>query len=143
MHTRGRIVVGVDGSAASVEAIRWTIGQAELTGSRILAVIGWQYPTQYGTEFYGEEIDWDEIAASTLHTALIEAGIEDVSGIEQRVVQGHPAEVLIEASRGSDVVVVGSRGHGGFVGMLLGSVTERVLAHACCPVLVVRHGKDP
>jgi len=58
--------------------------------------------------------------------------------VEQEVVEGHPAQQLVVASEGADLVVVGSRGHGGFVGMLLGSVSQHVSAHAACPVLVVR-----
>jgi nucleotide-binding universal stress UspA family protein len=144
MSSSGRIVVGVDGSDASLDAVRFALRQAELTGSRVEAVTSWQYPTQYGVEFYGEELDWDTIAATTLESAL-----RDVRGappgssvvVEQRVQRGHPAEVLVEASDGAELLVVGSRGHGGFVGMLVGSVSEHVIAHAYCPVVVVRHAK--
>ena len=60
-----------------------------------------------------------------------------------RVAEGHPAKVLIDASHDATVVVVGCRGHGGFVGALLGSVSHAVVAHAECPVVVIRHPKKP
>ena len=142
LETRNRIVVGVDGSEASLDAVRYAIKQAELTNSRVEAVTSWEYPRQYGAEFYGEELDWAKIAATTLEAALREVGSQGVVQVEQRVLQGHPAEVLVAASEGAELLVVGSRGHGGFVGMLLGSVSEHVIAHAKCPVLVVRHGQD-
>ena len=65
-------------------------------------------------------------------------GTEPSVRIEQEVLEGHPAQLLVTAAEGADLVVVGSRGHGGFVGMLLGSVSQHVAAHAPCPVLVVR-----
>jgi nucleotide-binding universal stress UspA family protein len=142
MAERERIIVGVDGSEASLDAVRWALRQAELTGSSVEALISWQFPRQYGEEFYGEEFDWEKIATDTLRSSLAQLGDEAQTRIEPRVVQGHPAQALVEASAGASLLVVGSRGHGGFVGMLIGSVSEHVIAHAQCPVLVVRHHED-
>jgi nucleotide-binding universal stress UspA family protein len=142
MAERERIIVGVDGSEASLDAVRWALRQAELTGSSVEALISWQFPRQYGEEFYGEEFDWEKIATDTLRSSLAQLGDEAQTRIEPRVVQGHPAQALVEASAGASLLVVGSRGHGGFVGMLIGSVSEHVIAHAQCPVLVVRHRED-
>lgn len=142
MGSGQHIVVGVDGSDASVDALRHAIAQARLTNGSVDAVIGWQYPYQYGVEFYGEELDWGKVAMATLESALAEVSAElaaDPSvAVTPRVLQGHPAEVLVGASAGADMLVVGSHGHGGFLGMLIGSVTKHVTAHARCPVLVVR-----
>lgn len=142
MGETSRLVVGVDGSAASLDAVRWALRQAELTGAKVWAVTSWQFPRQYGAEIYGEDVDWEEIATATLETSLREVAVEGVDQIERHVAQGHPAEVLVEASSGADLLVVGSRGHGGFVGLLLGSVSKHVIAHAACPVLVVRHTEE-
>lgn len=135
----GRIVVGVDGSSASMDAVRWAVAQAELTGCDVQAITSWQNPAQYGADIYTERVDWDSIARMTLDNALKEVGEGSPLAVTKTTLEGHPAKVLCEASVGATLVVVGSRGHGGFVGMLLGSVSEYVIAHAKCPVLVVRH----
>lgn len=135
----GRIVVGVDGSAASLDAVGWALRQAQLTGCDLEAVTAWHVPAQYGSEFYAEPMDWKAIANEILDTALHEVGSESPVSITRTIAPGHPAEVLTASSAGADLLVVGTRGHGGFAGMLLGSVSEYVVAHAHCPVLVVRH----
>lgn len=135
----GRIVVGVDGSLASLDAVRWAAEQARLTGSEVEAVLSWQFPTMFASEFYTAGNDWPHIAQLTMDSALSQVGDLSPVRITARVVQGHPAEVLIAASAEADLLVVGSRGHGGFAGALLGSVSEYVAAHATCPVLVIRH----
>lgn len=136
-ETTGHIIVGVDGSDASIEALRWAVHQAGLTGGDVVAVTSWQYPTEYGGQFVAEEVNWESLATQTLHDALVQV---DAAGVHIRpaTLEGHPAEALTEASKDADLVVVGSRGHGGFVGMLLGSVSIYVSAHAHCPVVVVR-----
>jgi nucleotide-binding universal stress UspA family protein len=137
MTTSSRIVVGVDGSPASVDALRWAARQAELTGSTLEAVTSWHYPTQYGNEYYGET-NWPELSQDILATAVTQAGTGTPLPCTRTVTEGHPAQVLVAASAGADLLVVGSRGHGGFAGMLLGSVSDYVIAHADCPVLVIR-----
>ena len=139
MTTSSRIVVGVDGSAASVDALRWAARQADLTGSGLDAVIGWHSPTQYGNEFHHEATNWPDLAQTTLATAMAEAEAGTATVCAQTVTEGHPKDVLVNASEGADLLVVGSRGHGGLAGMLLGSVSEHVIAHAHCPVVVIRH----
>jgi len=142
LNTSPRIVVGVDGSPASVAALKWGARQAMLTGSSLDATIGWQYPTHYGNELlYVEDFDWAGVARSTLDAAIAEAGTEDTFACGRTVTEGHPAQVLVRASVDADLLVVGTRGHGGFTGLLLGSVGNYVIAHAACPVLVVRHHK--
>ena len=135
---QGRIVVGVDGSAASIDAIRWALRQAQLTNSELTAVTSWDFPSQIA-EFVADDIDWDGRARSLLDEALATVDGEQGVRITRTTTQGHAAQVLTEASTDADLLVVGSRGHGGFAGMMLGSVSVHVSAHADCPVVVVRH----
>ena len=143
MSTSARIVVGVDGSPASTAALRWAARQAELTGSRLEAVTAWERPATYGGELlWVDDVDWAAMADATLEAAIGESG-DDGSDTWRRVVtEGHPSRVLVQASVGADLLVVGSRGHGGFTALLLGSVGEHVVAHAACPVLVVPHAQQ-
>jgi nucleotide-binding universal stress UspA family protein len=143
------IVVGVDGSEDSKNAMRWAARQAELTGATLTAVTAWQLPVSFGTAWqmpatYGRshdfaQEDFAEDARKTLHAAIDEVLGEDrrVSVTPQLVI-GHAAQVLIEASREASLLVVGGRGHGGFAGMVLGSVSQHCVSHAACPVVVVR-----
>lgn len=134
---KGRIVVGVDGSDSSLEAIRWALGQARLSDSDLELVSSWQFPSQFA-EWVAEDIDWDARAGDVLEEALLAVETGDVQ-VTRTTRRGHPAKILIEASTRADLLVVGSRGRGGFTGMLLGSVSAHVSAHAPCPVVVVRH----
>lgn len=134
-----RIIVGVDGSPASIDALRWAARQASLTGAEVKAVHAWEYPRASGGYPIATAVDWPSNARTVLDIAVTAAFGSQTDPIAREVVEGHPAKVLIDAAADADLLVVGSRGHGGFVGMLLGSVSERVAAHAPCPVLVVRH----
>jgi len=137
----GRIVVGVDGSAHSEEALRWAIGQARLTGGPVDAVISWSIPVDFGLGGAGALVsyDWAGVATSTLHDAVAHAvDPADAERVSEHVVMGHPATVLINASADAALLVVGSRGRGGFTGMLLGSTSQHLIARAVDPVVVVR-----
>jgi len=134
-----RVVVGVDGSPSSRVALRWAATQAALTSAELEAVIGWSYPMSYGFPVIAD-VDWASSAQKIVETEVTEVlGEEPVT---VRVLEGHPARVLLDAADGADLLVVGSRGHGGFVGLLLGSVSEYVVTHATCPVVVVRESKS-
>lgn len=139
LEAQGRIVVGVDGSPASLDALSWAARQAEFTGAGLEAVMSWEYPVAFGGFPAGVEIDWPANARPALDTALDEALGAQGGSVTRTVVEGHPATVLMDAAAGAQLLVVGSRGHGGFAGLLLGSVSEHVVAHAPCPVTVVRH----
>ncbi|HUE06978.1 MAG TPA: universal stress protein [Acidimicrobiales bacterium] len=136
----GRIVVGIDGSPSSLDALSWAARQAELTAAGLEVVTTWEWPSSYGWAVpVPEDFDPEGGIRNTLETALAplrtaHPGVH----VEGRVVQGHPAPVLVEASKGADLLVVGSRGHGEFVGMVIGSVSEYCAEHAHCPVLVHR-----
>ena len=137
----GRIVVGVDGSAHSKEALRWAIGQARLTGGPVDAVLSWSLPVDFGIGGAGvlESYDWEGVATATLQETIAQTvDPADADRVTQRVVMGHPAAVLLDATTGAALLVVGSRGRGGFRGMLLGSTSQHVIARAPCPVVVVR-----
>ncbi len=136
----GRIVVGIDGSPLSLDALAWAARQADLTGSSLEIVMTWQLPTSYGWAVpVPDDFDPEEDVRKALETAVaaVRAEHPDVS-TDSRVVSGHPAPILVEASKGADLLVVGSRGHGEFVGMLIGSVSEYCATNAHCPVLVHR-----
>jgi nucleotide-binding universal stress UspA family protein len=145
---KGRIVVGVDGSAPSKEALRWAARQAQLTWTRVEAVTSWAV----GSTAYAFPVPMPMPTAYDMGPA-VEAQLNEVinqvrsefPGIEISGVvrQGGAGGALIAAAEGADLLVVGSRGHGAVVGLLLGSVSEYCVTHAPCPVVVVRHGKDP
>ncbi|MFE9309028.1 universal stress protein [Streptomyces sp. NPDC006706] len=145
-----RIVVGVDGSGPSEDALRWAARQAALTGAVVEAVTVWEYPMWYGTSALAAGFDFADNAAKILAQALDETfGSDRPVEIRTRVEQGNPAGVLLAASRGAELLVVGNRGHGGFTEALLGSVGQHLVQHAECPVVVIRgpvpstaHGAD-
>ena len=134
----GRIVVGVDGSEPSLRALQWAERQARLTGSEVHAVIAWHLPTQWGYPPVPlGDIDWAGAAAATLEKAIADAfGDIDQPHVHQHVMEGHPGSVLLHAAADADLLVVGRRGHGGFVGLLVGSVSQYLVTHAPCAVLV-------
>ena len=136
----GRIVAGVDGSPSSLDALSWAARQAHLTRSSLEVVMTWEWPSSYGWAApIPDDFDPEDEVRQSLEAAVapVRAAYPDLS-IDPRVVSGHPAPILVEASKGADLLVVGSRGHGEFVGMLLGSVSEYCVANAHCPVLVHR-----
>jgi nucleotide-binding universal stress UspA family protein len=148
-HAGPRIVVGIDGSKSSVSALRWAIRQAGLTGAAVDAVIAWHYPdlaaSGYGMAAVAfESPGFRESAAKIVADAISSATLDRASDVpvRARVAQGRAAQVLLDASAGASLLVVGSRGHGGFAGALLGSVSQHCVQHALCPVVVVR-GPDP
>jgi nucleotide-binding universal stress UspA family protein len=134
------IVVGVDGSEESKAALRWAVEEARLRGAPLRAVYAWSLPYVEGLGLAPTE---DELESherdgrGLLDAVIAEVGSEGVD-IERAAVQGGPARVLVEAAEGADLLVVGSRGHGGFTGLLLGSVSQQCAHHATCPVVIVR-----
>lgn len=140
---RGRIVVGVDGSPSSVKALTWAVRQAGRTGSVVDVICAWQYPVSYGWAYAEPDPLLSDLASQAVEKAVAEARLADATvEIQARVVEQNAAQALIAGSEGADLLVVGSRGHGGFGGMLLGSVSQHCVHHAACPVLVWRGGKD-
>lgn len=150
-ETRGTIVVGVDGSEGARHALRWATAEARLRGSRLLIVHAWRFSYAgvpgggYGS--LGGPFDpLPDGGVSEMHRAAEEllakvtAGLEgEAEGveIERRVVEGGAPEVLVAEAAQADLLVVGSRDHGGFAGLLLGSVSQQCAHHAHCPVVIV------
>lgn len=132
------IIVGIDGSPDSVQAVKWAADYAQLTGAPLHGLIAWEVSTLYGDTFSGEV---DYTAVKEKHRAVLDEAVQEALGrdaeLEGRVEKGSPAEVLVKASGDARLVVVGSRGRGNFAGLVLGSVSQRLVSHARCPVLVL------
>jgi nucleotide-binding universal stress UspA family protein len=148
--TQSRIVVGVDGSPGSKEALRWAVRQAKLTGVALDAVIAWQYPAFFGWAPVGPDgADFAKIAKATLNGALTDVLGPDWPGwLYTQVIEGYPAEALVRAADGADLLVVGCRGYNALADALLGSVSTYCVHHAGVPVTVIRpsarsHQRDP
>jgi nucleotide-binding universal stress UspA family protein len=132
------IVVGVDGSEQSLTALQWAVTEARLRHGRVRIITAWYYPPRVSPgadDFIGESSE--QAAEQIQDDALKTVADEDVD-VTAQVVQGPPASALLDTASGADLLIVGSRGHGGFTGLLLGSVSTQVVHHARCPVLVIR-----
>ena len=137
------IVVGVDGSKGSLAALRFALDEAHVRGSDVKAVSAWHIPTGVYQVGYVpgpiEKKDYQEPAKAMLVRSLEEvAGNVDGVTVTPVVREGQAADVLTDEARGADLLVVGSRGLGGFRGLLLGSVSQQCAHHASCPVAIVR-----
>jgi nucleotide-binding universal stress UspA family protein len=143
-QTRERVVVGVDGAAPSIEALRWTIEQAQVNGGKVDAVIAWRAAIATGSK--GglaaapglDDVDYAELAAKTLNAAVAEVSPPPGMPVNQIVVEGNAADVLLGAAQNADLLVLGHGGHGGFASAVMGSVSIRCLHQASCPVVIVR-----
>jgi nucleotide-binding universal stress UspA family protein len=143
-----RIVVGVDGSTPSEHALSWAQFLANATGSTLETVVAWERFTPFAWLDTGWEMlpsDWnpaqdaEKVLATTIRKVV---GETRPVGLRLTVREGNAARVLLEASKGARMLIVGNRGHGGFTGLLLGSVSAACTEHATCPVLVL-HGDTP
>jgi nucleotide-binding universal stress UspA family protein len=141
--SENRIVVGVDGSESSLAALEWAAEQAERTDASLEVITTWEWPMSYGWSAVPEGYDPASESTRLLETTVASTrkAHPDLR-INSAVIEGHPAPVLIKASRGAQLLVVGSRGHGEFAGMLLGSVSEHCVSNAHCPVLVLRDRQE-
>lgn len=138
----GKIVVGVDGSSGSREALRWAITEATLRNDPLEVVIVWQYPITASLPTFGAmntPDDFETEARTTLLSILADEGItaESPVPVSTLVAEGNPARALLDAADAAELLVVGSRGHGGFAGVLVGSISQQCVHHAKCPVVVV------
>jgi len=141
-RAQGRIVVGVDGSEPSVRALRWAAEEAVLTGASVDVVTAWTFPEHAAPLGVVPDVPWpeellpeaqrklDELVADTLPDSPVP--------VRTQVVRGGAGPVLVDAARGADLLVVGSRGRGALKELLLGSVSEYCARHALCAVVIVR-----
>ena len=137
------IVAGVDGSEDSKEALRWALAEAELRRATVRAVHAWSMPIAFGGPYMPPQ-PYDGPELRDQAQASLDAAVDEVAGedspvtVERVVEQGSAADVLVRAAEAADLLVVGSRGHGGFAGLLLGSVSQQCAQHAPCAVVIVR-----
>ena len=146
----GTIVVGIDGSPASHAAARWALTEARLRDARLVALHAWSYiplaavgdpgmiPMPAG-DLPGQLELEERAAADELDRALTRAFPDGIPAeVEKRLVEGDAAEALVAEAKDAELVVVGSRGRGGFKSALLGSVSGHVVHHAGSPVVVIK-----
>ncbi|MFB7506893.1 universal stress protein [Streptomyces broussonetiae] len=135
-----RVVVGVDGSPSSYEALRWAVRYAGLVEGTVEAIAVWELPGLYGWSAPAVDMDVDEDEARQgMRRELADVlGADASASVRTHLVHGNPADVLLRAAEGAEILVVGSRGRGGFARALLGSISQHVSQHANCPVVIVR-----
>ena len=143
MNDRKLIVVGVDGSAGSRKALVWAAAEAASHGSDLLVINAWEHTLlpPAGSVSVSEHYVPDPSQRTSDDLVQVikeELGDEPPVPVQPLVKQGRPAKVLIDESTEADLLVVGTRGHGGFAGLVLGSVSQHVAAYAKCPVAVIR-----
>jgi nucleotide-binding universal stress UspA family protein len=143
MSTWRTIVVGVDGSPSSRKALTWAAAEAASHGASLTVINVWEHTLlpPAGSVSVSEHYVPDpsqRTADDLVQVIKEELGADPPVLVQPEVKQGRPARILIEESAGADLLVVGHRGHGGFAGLVLGSVSQHVAAYAKCPVTVVR-----
>lgn len=146
----GRIVVGVDGSEPSHEALRWAADEARLRDAQLVAVHVWTFvpPTPIGEpgmipmpagDYAGQLEAERDAAQAELESAIADVFPSDAPvEIESKLAEGDAGETLVEEARDAELLVMGSRGRSGIASVLLGSVSRHVVSHAPCPVVVVK-----
>ena len=137
-----KIVVGIDGSENGTRALRWAVEYARAVDGRVIAVTTWNISAlAYGGAGFIAGIDPAEFerGAKASHDRSLAAADPGGVEVESRVLEGGAAQVLLDVARDerADLLVVGSRGHGGFTGLLLGSVSSTLAHHATCPLAIV------
>lgn len=134
-----RIVVGIDGSECSFRAVRWARAEARRRDATLEVVMAWHWGDQRHLDpNEGFDPEYDQEKASKVLDAYLDQALgDDRDGVEARAVLDLPARALMEAAEDADLLVVGSRGRGGFKGLLLGSVSSQVVTHAPSPVVVL------
>lgn len=146
----GVIVVGVDFSEGAKAALRFGLAEAKLRHATLRVVHAWRfdYVGLSGIEGFYPIPGLDLSAAHRAAEAALEAMLAEVVSVEQKVevvsvvVEGAAGAVLVGESRDAELLVVGSRGHGGFTGLLLGSVSQQCAHHAACPVVIIPHQRE-
>ena len=137
----GRIVVGIDGSEGSRTALRWAFDEALRRSSTVCLLHAWSFPFSIAPMAVPIAVpsfeEMNEVASAILDQALADIAAPAGLQLERRTVEGGAAEALIDAAKDAELLVVGTRGLGGFSRLLLGSVSHQCVHHAPCPVVVV------
>jgi nucleotide-binding universal stress UspA family protein len=136
-----RIVVGVDGSEHGNAALRWALEEARLRHGEIFAIFNWQMP-MIGVPGAFDRDEIEQLSSTFLEEAVAAVADQSSVRISRLVAQGDVSVSLIEASRDADMLVLGSRGRGGFAGLKLGSVSQACAQWARCPVVIVKRPGD-
>ena len=131
------VVVGVDGSEHSKRALAWAVDYAQLSGAPLRVICAWQIHGTFGGEVSFDDVDFQQEAEEHL-AAAVEGLVPDTIATECHAVEGHPSNVLTQESGHARLLVLCSRGRGGFADLLLGSITGYCSHHAKCPVVIVR-----
>jgi len=137
-----KIVVGVDGSDSAAGALRWAVRLARDIGADVEAVQAFELPLGWIDGYAPDLQRWFQEARDQAQRSLdasVDQAVAETSGVSvtRAAVEGLAAKVLIDHSKGADLLVVGSRGRGGFAGLLMGSVSQQCVHHSHCPVVVV------
>lgn len=132
-----RVVVGVDGSSSSFDALRWAVRYARLIGGQVDAVTAWDMP--HGWSAPAVDADFDLESARDRQAREIRDALDEeaAASVRAHLVRGDTSDILFRAAEGAQVLVVGRRGRGGFARTVLGSISHRVAQHAPCPVVIV------
>lgn len=135
-----RIVVGVDGSESARQALRWAIAEARRRDATVEAVYAYHQPFVTGYAAMGELDNlghFENEAQQVLDAAVDAVDATGIPPVERKLLTGGAASVLVEEAKGASLLVVGSRGRGGFTGLLLGSVSQQAAHHATCPIVII------
>ncbi len=136
-----QIVVGIDGSDHSRRVLQFAVEEARRRDDRLLVVHAYTVPVYWGVPEFGAIVPpqppEESIAEAEQLLDRVLVDLPDDVEVERLVTQGPASAVLLEAAEAADLLIVGSRGHGGFVGLLLGSTSHQVVTHAPCPIVVV------
>ncbi|MET9272130.1 universal stress protein [Kribbella sp. NPDC003557] len=137
-----KIIVGIDGSDAAREALEWAVAEAKVRGTGLVVVHAWQQPAAALMSPYAPLLaDHDALAETARKTLADSLAMVDLTGLahepDLRIVQGPAAPALLGTAQDGTLLVVGSRGRGGFVGLLLGSVSQQVAHESTVPVVII------
>ena len=140
------IVVGVDGSAPAQRALEFAAEESALRGARLRIISVWEVPPAVYGGGLAPPLDQETLNGFRAHAeSVVQDALDHVKRlhpdcqVEGETAEGQPAELLLAEAQNADLIVVGNRGRGGFASLLLGSVSQQVVHHAPCPVLVVPH----
>ncbi len=140
--SKGWIVVGLDGSEPSEAALRFAAAEAHRRGVGLQVVICWTYPMlpwgPYQPPLSAEEFEAEARRVAEVELDKVLGSSLDSLDIQIAVLEGAASLRLLDYDQAADMIVVGSRGRGGFAGLLLGSVSQHLAEHACCPVVIIR-----